>query len=225
MKSSTKISLAVAIVLALAVGIYFSNRNKTNITSDVVTETATTTTETTLNNQTVDTVVPTNAKAPQVVAQAPKPASTDMKQYKGEFFPFEFSYPPSFKLAANLKASTKELESKSYWFNRLALDGGVGGYLTFYVNKGDNTRYDDMVSQYPDKYSKVTLNGNTFYKHVEKVENSNKGYVVEYITYKGDVQYRFSLTVSNGDKKDLDIKAYQSDINMIEQIANSLKIS
>lgn len=224
MKKGTKISLAAAIVLVLAVSIYFSNRNKTNITSDVIPEVATST-EATSNTQVIDTVVPTTVKAPQVVAPIPKPVSTDMKQYKGEFFPFEFSYPPSFKLAANLKASTKELESKSYWFNRLALDGGIGGYLTFYVNKGENTRYEDMVSQYPDKYSKVTLNGNMFYKHIEKVENSNKGYVVEYITYKGDVQYRFSLTVSNGDKKDLDIKSYQSDINMIEQIAKSLKIS
>lgn len=231
MTKNTKVAIAVLVVLAVLTGVYFISKNNSGSIGEIsdienqnteengiVSETASTdiapvTTKT-------DTKITTNNKATSPIA----PDTQSLITYKSEFFPFEFSYPANFRLAKNLQPSTKERESKSYNFNRIAYDGGIAGYMSFYVSMDNDSKYKDLVKSYPSEYSIVEINGMKFYKRVEKDKSSNNGYNVEYITYKGGIEYRFSLVVVNGDKKALDIKAYQPELDMMEGIAKSLKI-
>jgi hypothetical protein len=235
MKNNTKTIIAVIVFLIIAGGVYFVSQKQlsylpqTTETNEagIVDEDNT---AIVAENSLVATSSNTQKNPAKVVSenksvQTPTPLSQNLLKYKGEFFPFEFLYPTSFRIVRKTTPNTAERESESYNFNRLAVDGGIAGYVSFYVNADNDEMYKDLVATYPDKYSVTKINDYTFYKHVEKDTSSNNALRIEYITFKNGTKYRFSLVVVNGDKKDLDLKTYQSEFDMMENIVKSLKIN
>jgi len=156
---------------------------------------------------------------------APALPQTDLVVYKGKYFPFTFSYPAGLKPTENSQLNSQSLETGSYYFNYLTLGGSISGYISFYANSGENSKYEDLLATYPDKYSTTTINGMKFYKHVEKETNSSNGYRIEYVTFKNDTSYRFSLIVTNADKKALEPSSYQTQSDMFEGVVKSLRIN
>ncbi len=235
MRNNTKVIIAIVVVLVVALIVYFGYQKQISNTpqTDEINEIEN------INDENTEPIPDTtaNTETPVAVAKAPstntnsdpKPLATNpsigLLKYKGEFFPFEFSYLNSFRPVQSTTQNTSEYESKSYNFNRLALDGGIAGYVTFYVKAGNDTDYKDLVAEYPDKYSIVKINDYIFYKRVEKETNSSHALRIEYTTFKNGIGYRFSMVVVNGDKKDLDLKTYQNEFDIMEMIIKSLKIS
>lgn len=230
MQKYTKLTLVLVIIFAIGGYLLMSNVNKESInTNNTQTQDDKVSKETTVPEITSE--IPPNAIVSQASSQtksqapqtAPKPSNT--LTYKGQYFPFEFSYPVDFRPVKNPKPSNQDGETGTYNFNFLAINGGIAGFVSFYVSLGDSTQYEDLIATHPDNYSKVIINGNQFYKHTEKESSSNKGYRIEYITFKNGVEYRFSLIVSNGDRRDLDISSYKTQSDMLESIVRSLRIS
>jgi hypothetical protein len=230
MKNNTKIIISVVVALVFLGGIYLVSKKQMDdsvqapVTDNIDSKNAT------------EVIAKENVVSPTPIIQTQQKVSTrpvpsaispslDMVKYSGEFFPFEFKYPASFRLAKNIAASTSDHESKSYNFNRLATDGGVAGYVSFYIEADNDSKYKDLLKAYPDKYSIVEINGYKFYKLVEISDNSNKEVRIEYITFKEGVKYRFALVAVNGDRKALDITAYQNELTIMDMIVKSLKIN
>ncbi|MES2224296.1 MAG: hypothetical protein V4469_05200 [Patescibacteria group bacterium] len=228
MKNQTKMIVGSVLVLLLVIAVYTIFQNKS---ADVLTL-----------EQNNDSDMGSQNTAPEMIGSSTTPAQQNPTvppavtttstagsaapatlTYKGQFFPFEFSYPADFRLPKNPAPSTKDQESKTYSFNSLAINGGIGGYVSFYVTKGNDDALKELATTYPDKYNKVTINGNIFYKYVDVVPSN--GYKVEYTTFKNETKYRFSLIVVNGDKKQLDIGTYKPEFDMFDTIIKSLKIN
>jgi hypothetical protein len=223
MNANIKIGIAVVVVVAAISGIYISKSHNATPTvlapqNNVNTEVATSTVTPSDNISNT----PTIAQNTPTTKTTPKPTST---LYKGEFFPFSVSIPQSLIQAKNPAQSTSALETRTYSFNRLALDGGISGYISIYAKPSDGNKYDELVTLYPEKYSEVKLGNNDFYKLVEKIDTTNKGYKVEYITFQKNVQYRFVLNIANGDKTDIEISKYNNEFKVLEDIALSLKVN
>lgn len=227
MNTNKKIAAIGAIVLIIGGSIYFFSKKTPSTTSPVDIKEETITTEESQNKEVEGGAQVTTQSTP-VVAAKPLPAtnttSSGLATYKGEFFPFEFTYPREFKQVKNPSPSTKEQETRTYSFNRLAFSGGIGGYLSFYVGEGEERKYRDLLETYPDSYSKVEVNGKTFYKRIEKNKGGENGYTIEYITFKDKIRYRFSLIVANGEREVLDLASYQVELDTMLGIAKSLKI-
>ncbi len=230
MKKNIKTIIIIIAVLIIGGIIYFVSKKQSQDSSPIEEINKVENTETIEDTATEGDVPVAMAKSPattvvrepsQVVVTNP---TIKLLKYQGEFFPFEFSYPNSFRLVKNTRENSKELESGSYNFNRIAYNGGIAGYVSFYVDKGDDEKYKDLVATYPDKYSVVEINGYKFYKHVEFSDDSSNSLKIEYITFKNGAQYRFSLIAVNGDRKLLDLKTYQNEFDMMELIIKSLKI-
>lgn len=231
MKKNIKTIIIVIFVLVIIGIIYFVPKKQSQDSSPIEEINKVENTESIVNDDTEGDTPVAVAKTPttNITSEPSQAVATNqtikLLKYQGEFFPFEFSYPDSFRLVNNTRANTKELESRSYNFNRLAFDGGIAGYVSFYVNNGDDEKYKDLVARYPDKYSIIEINGYKFYKHIELNESSNNELKIEYITFKSGTQYRFSLVAINGDRKSLDIKTYQNEFDMMELIIRSLIIN
>lgn len=230
MQKYTKLTLVLVIIFAIGGYLLMSNVNKESInTNNTQTQDDKVSKETTVPEITSE--IPPNAIVSQASSQtksqapqtAPKPSNT--LTYKGQYFPFEFSYPVDFRPVKNPKPSNQDGETGTYNFNFLAINGGIAGFVSFYVSPDDSAQYEELVTTYPEIYSKVTINNNLFYRRLEKISNSNSGYRVEYTTFKNGVGYRFSLVVTNGDKKDLDVTAYQTPFSMFDNVVRSLKIN
>lgn len=178
---------------------------------------------------------PEATPVPQPLApQASKPVSNPVKPvanspqtltYKGIYHPFEFSYPAGLIPVKNPRVSTQELETKSFSFTTLALNGGISGYFSFYVENGDDSKYTELIKTNPEKYNIIDIGGMKFYKSAGLENNSSNGYRIEYTTFKNDTKYRFSLIITNGDKVVLDKTSYQVESDMMENIIKSLKIN
>lgn len=232
MKKNTKVAILIVVAMVFIGLIYFVSKKQPDNSIQI----AKTNDEININSDS-EVVVPKNdtiVAPPTIKATTKLDTSTgsqstspslELLKYKGEFFPFEFKYPASFRLAKNIVQSTNEHESKSYNFNRLATDGGVAGYVSFYVEIDNDSKYVDLVKTYPNKYSIVEINGYKFYKLVEINSISNKEVRIEYVTFKDGVKYRFALVAVNGERKALNIEAYQNELAIMDIIAKSITIN
>lgn len=225
MNKTVKIIITAVIVAAILGGIYlFTKRDAKHDMQDTETGITTTTENVTASDVATASPIVVTQKPTATQNAAPEvsqPATPAALTYKGEFFPFEFIYPHGFREVKNPQPSTKDSETKTFSFNRLSFDGSFGGYLSIYVNKADSDKYDELLKTEPQNYSTTQINGQKFYVY-EAAENN--GYKMEYITFKNDVRYRFSLIVANDEKKKLDSEVYKPDTDTLEIIVKSLKI-
>lgn len=227
MNRNTKIIIAVIILLLGAGGVYIASK-KQSPTADQIIQNESSDVDSIPDEPTVkidegvktSVLTPSNKTSPQ-----PSTPSISLIKYTGEFFPFEFSYLASFRPTKDTPVNTKDNESRSYNFNRLAESGGVAGYVSFYVSRDNDDKYKELTKTYPDKYSVVEINGYKFYKHVEIGGSTGNELRVEYVTFKDGVEYRFALVAVNGDRKVLDIKFYQNELDIMNIIIRSLKIN